>query len=275
MACGGTSRREHWGQKPDSSSWNAEQLAQGYGRSMRGNSGPSSVSAAGTSPSRIGFTAAIRRPAAAMTGSKTTLPPSNRAPSRDGRRAAPRVSRLGLPRLPARTCASGIGLTDSTFWEPDISARVGVTELPSRRPSLTPALRRTRRTFFFDPRMHTQLPRLTASRTTGRPFTGSGPRASTGGPDPEGGGPAGERCRLVFSSPPQCKYSISSSPVYVGRPRRGNAEPAGGAAGDSYSEAGGLGQPGRVYYGSGTFSDQTRTARAREAGAIPRETEHE
>ena len=85
------------------------------------------------------------------------------------------MSRLGLPRLPARTCASGrgIGLTDSTFWEPDISARVGVTELPSRRPSLTPALRRTRRTFFFDPRMHTQLPRLTASRTTGRPFTGS------------------------------------------------------------------------------------------------------
>ena len=131
------------------------------------------------------------------------------------------MSRLGLPRLPARTCASGIGLTDSTFWEPDISARVGVTELPSRRPSLTPALRRTRRTFFFDPRMHTQLSRSTASRTTGRPFTGSGPRAATSGPDPEGGGPAGERCRLVSSSPPQCKYSISSSPVYVGRPAAG------------------------------------------------------
>ena len=174
MACGGTSRREHWGQKPDSSSWNAEQLAQGYGRSMRGNSGPSSVSAAGTSPSRIGFTAAIRRPAAAMTGSKTTLPPRNRAPSRDGRRAAPRDEQIGAAKATrTHVRVGGIGLTDSTFWEPDISARVGVTELPSRRPSLTPARRRTRRTFFFDPRMHTQLPRLTASRTTGRPFTGS------------------------------------------------------------------------------------------------------
>ena len=195
-----------------------------------------------------------------MTGSKTTLPPRNRAPSRDGRRAAP--EQIGAAKATrTHVCVGGgIGLTDSTFWEPDISARVGVTELPSRRPSLTPALRRTRRTFFFDPRMHTQLPRSTASRTTGRPFTGSGPRAATGGPDPEGGGPAGERCRLVSSSPPQCKYSISPSPVYVGRPRRGNAEPAGGAAGDSYSEAGGLSQPGRACHEAGIFSNQTRTA---------------